>query len=100
MSKNITKEALQAVWNSGLLNKKTALENISLDGTVHKFDDPLTQKVWEAMKAEEGPSDIKNAAIFALTTLQDMADHGVDEDTFNKGGAGYEAVELLFKVTR
>ena len=41
--------AIQLVWDSDKLNKMTALENIGIDGTVHKFDNELTQKVHEVL---------------------------------------------------
>ena len=104
MNKTTAYEALQAVWESGKLSKLTDLEDIQPDGTVTKFNDPLTQKVYDALVNTEHykdpSSELEKAAVFALNTLQDMAEHGVDGDTFNEGGAGYEAVELLFKATR
>jgi hypothetical protein len=47
---DIMRKALEDVWLHGNLDKRTSLENVALDGTVLKYDNRLTQQVYNALE--------------------------------------------------
>ena len=38
---------------------------------------------------------MQSALFIALDTLSNIADEGIDMDTFNEGGIGYEAIQII-----
>jgi len=48
------------------------------------------------MSKDDNKIAVMQSALFiALDTLSNIADEGIDMDTFNEGGIGYEAIQII-----
>jgi len=48
------------------------------------------------MSKDDNKIAVMQSALFiALDTLSNIADEGIDMDTFNEGGVGYEAIQII-----